>query len=225
MTSIHEFRSHGPNGRAGWTFVKDEEWSVTDGFKSDDDNAPSWRLNPDMVALFQAIREHLTSRPGPRKFQIFDRIKELKISLGTDPADQREFVNRFMVIVPCFQCIGRTRLAPTDGTTCQSWTTTSRSTTTISTGTRRLKRKCPGLAGAAFQRGWLCYFGALYMCARRACCKIVKAKIHQIAIFQSLPSSLRRLRRVRTQRQPSYQNALQDHRALISERQRFSGQS
>jgi hypothetical protein len=103
ITSIHEFRPHGPTGRGGWTFVPDESWSVTEGFKTGDKGAPSWRHNPLKVELFEATREILRGRTDRMKFQdLYAQIEKRGIDFG-DVKNHDNYLANLLGAVPCFQ--------------------------------------------------------------------------------------------------------------------------
>jgi hypothetical protein len=103
MSSIHEFRAHGPTGRAGWTFSADDDWSVVEGFKADDDDAPSWYHNPVKQKLFEAVRNILKTQTERVKFgDLFAQVKELGVSFG-GVKNEENYLANLLSTVPCFQ--------------------------------------------------------------------------------------------------------------------------
>jgi hypothetical protein len=101
MTSIHEFHSHGPTGRLGWTFVADGSWSVVKGFNSDA-NFPLWRRGALKLNLYEATRKILEGQPQRVKFNVlFAQVKE-RVQFGKVQGEDRYFRN-FLTQAPCFE--------------------------------------------------------------------------------------------------------------------------
>jgi len=104
MTSIHEFRTHGAEGRGGWTFVPDTDWSVVEGYKGNRRDLPKWLRTPMKQKLFESIREILKDRNEPLEGQkIFARLKELAVPIAGPGADEAQYFRSYMATVPCFE--------------------------------------------------------------------------------------------------------------------------
>jgi hypothetical protein len=105
MTSIHEFRSHGPGGRGGWTFEADEEWDVIDGFKGEELNDPAWRHHPLKLKIIDATRNILKGRT--ERTQTQDLFREIKAA-GFDFSgvrNERTYLASVLTDVPYFSVV------------------------------------------------------------------------------------------------------------------------
>jgi hypothetical protein len=102
MTSIHEFKTHGAEGRAGWTFEADEDWSVVGGFGTEKDRVPPWRHTPERQKLFETIRAILRGRTERMKYgELFDRVKKSGVPIGG--TNERDYLALYLWKVPCFR--------------------------------------------------------------------------------------------------------------------------
>ena len=103
MTSIHEFRSHGPTGRGGWTFTADPNWDVEKGFKGEEDTGPAWQHNPVKLKLFEATREILKNSPGRIKLEnLFASVKATGVDF-TGVKHERSYFANLLNEIPCFE--------------------------------------------------------------------------------------------------------------------------
>jgi hypothetical protein len=106
MNSIHEFRSHGPGGKGGWSFVRDENWSFMDRYKGKEVDDPTWRHNPLKVKAFEALREIMKDRND--RIQTPDLYKLLK-ARGFEftgikgPKNEIAYLGRVLRAVECFE--------------------------------------------------------------------------------------------------------------------------
>jgi hypothetical protein len=106
MNSVHEFRSHGPGGKGGWSFVKDETWSFKDGFKGKEVNDPTWRHNPLQAKIVETLREIMKDRNGlVQMSELYDLLKARGVEFTGIKAPKNElaYLGRVLRAVPCFE--------------------------------------------------------------------------------------------------------------------------
>jgi hypothetical protein len=104
MTSIHEFRTHGAEGRGGWTFTPDITWNVVRGFGGTGTKLPRYRRTPAKQRLFEAVRSILKDRTERLLgTELFDQVKKMGVSIGGAGVDERQYFRGYMSSVPCFK--------------------------------------------------------------------------------------------------------------------------
>jgi hypothetical protein len=101
MGRMPEFHTHGAEGRAGWTFEADENWSVVSGFGAGSQRVPAWRHTPARQKLFETVRALLEGRTGRTKFgEIYNHVKNAGIPIGG--TNERDYLALYLSRVPCF---------------------------------------------------------------------------------------------------------------------------
>jgi hypothetical protein len=107
MTSLPEFRSHGPNGRAGWTFEANRDWNFYDGFKGEESRGPNWRHHPVQRKVVDTARDLLRGRADRMQTNdLFEAMKARGVEFpGVKPDREQAYVSDILREVPFFDVV------------------------------------------------------------------------------------------------------------------------